>query len=247
MDYNMFLQFMKGGSEDGLGDSSDGAPKKSNMMLIVGAVVVLIICCCCISIGYMFMSKKKTDSASATKPVATKPVATTPAATTPAATTPAATTPAATTPAANTTSTGSDNTASTNVYNTASTTAYNASIPSDTLKPNEMLSSNGKNKLLSNNKIFTFIMQEDGHLCLYKNENGKDIYRWGSGTNGKGVGPYTLVNQGDGNLVIYDSNKNPLWANNTFNNTHNIIMQDDGNLVSYNQQGQPVWATNTYS
>ena len=38
---------------------------------------------------------------------------------------------------------------------------------------------------------------------------------WASNTDRKGVSPYNLVMQNDGNLVIYDRNGTPTWATNT--------------------------------
>jgi hypothetical protein len=39
--------------------------------------------------------------------------------------------------------------------------------------------------------------------------------KWSSGIYGKGTGPYRLVMQGDGNLVIYDTAGAATWATNT--------------------------------
>ncbi len=57
---------------------------------------------------------------------------------------------------------------------------------------------------------------------------------------------YTLVLQRDGNLVLYDARRNPLWASNTNGQrVEKCLMQRDGNLVLYHRNGQPVWASNT--
>ena len=57
---------------------------------------------------------------------------------------------------------------------------------------------------------------------------------------------YTLIMQRDGNLVLYDARKNPLWASNTQGQrVEKCMMQRDGNLVLYLYNGQPVWASNT--
>ena len=57
---------------------------------------------------------------------------------------------------------------------------------------------------------------------------------------------YSLVMQRDGNLVLYDARRHPLWASNTNGQrVEKCIMQRDGNLVLYLRNGQPVWASNT--
>jgi predicted esterase len=60
-------------------------------------------------------------------------------------------------------------------------------------------------------------------------------------------GRYTLIYQGDGNLVLYDSSGKALWASNTAGGPVGVcIMQGDGNLVIYAHGGKPVWSTNTW-
>lgn len=57
---------------------------------------------------------------------------------------------------------------------------------------------------------------------------------------------YRLVLQRDGNLVLYDARRHPLWASNTEGQrVEKCIMQRDGNLVLYHRNGRPVWASNT--
>ncbi len=63
---------------------------------------------------------------------------------------------------------------------------------------------------------------------------------------------YILVQQSDGNLVLYNKNTdNPIWsvdrmASNYSNRTpNNTIYQNDYNFVTYNADGQPIWASNT--
>jgi hypothetical protein len=58
-------------------------------------------------------------------------------------------------------------------------------------------------------------------------------------------GDYTLIIQGDGNLVLYQGGT-ALWASNTAGSAADeAIMQGDGNLVLYASSGTPVWASNT--
>jgi hypothetical protein len=58
-------------------------------------------------------------------------------------------------------------------------------------------------------------------------------------------GDYTLIMQGDDNLVLYQGST-ALWASNTVGSgADEAIMQGDGNLVLYTSSGTPVWASNT--
>jgi len=58
-------------------------------------------------------------------------------------------------------------------------------------------------------------MQGDGNFVLYKWTDGEQAPIWASNTCGTGEGPFRLNMQGDGNLVVYDSNNAPTWASNT--------------------------------
>ncbi|HSZ38527.1 MAG TPA: carbohydrate-binding protein [Trebonia sp.] len=58
-------------------------------------------------------------------------------------------------------------------------------------------------------------------------------------------GEYTLIMQGDGNLVLYQGST-ALWASGTVGSgADEAIMQGDGNLVVYTGSGTPVWASDT--
>jgi hypothetical protein len=58
-------------------------------------------------------------------------------------------------------------------------------------------------------------------------------------------GDYTLIMQGDGNLVLYQGSS-ALWASGTVGSgADEAIMQGDGNFVLYTSSGAPVWASNT--
>lgn len=59
---------------------------------------------------------------------------------------------------------------------------------------------------------------------------------------------YTLSMQPDGNVVLYDSESQALWATNTGGGLIDpleFIMQTDGNLVLYDTSSQARWASNT--
>ena len=57
---------------------------------------------------------------------------------------------------------------------------------------------------------------------------------------------FTLIMQGDGNLVIYKAPNIPIWATMTNDRRgERVIMQSDGNLVVYTATGLPIWASKT--
>ena len=59
-------------------------------------------------------------------------------------------------------------------------------------------------------------------------------------------GVYTFIMQGDGNLVLYNAGKVPLWASGTNGKRVAVcIMQGDGNLVLYEPGPKADWASNT--
>lgn len=59
--------------------------------------------------------------------------------------------------------------------------------------------------------------------------------------------PGTVVMQGDGNLVLYDSlGGAPVWSSNTWGHPGvSLSIQNDGNLVIYDFNGAVLWASNT--
>ncbi len=87
---------------------------------------------------------------------------------------------------------------------------------------------------------YTFMIQTDGHLVLYKNGVGPI---WANQVFGSG---HVLQMQTDGNLVVYNSAGQSRWHTNTWGrNGALLLVQNDGNVVIYSHQGQPLWATNT--
>ncbi|WP_164466162.1 ricin-type beta-trefoil lectin domain protein [Actinoplanes teichomyceticus] len=82
-------------------------------------------------------------------------------------------------------------------------------------------------------------LQGDGNFVVYKGQRPG----WATNTT-TGV---RLLNQMDGNLVLYRADNTPLWASNTAGNgPSTLLLQDDGNLVLYsNKDGKAVWYSNT--
>ena len=55
-----------------------------------------------------------------------------------------------------------------------------------------------------------------------------------------------LALQSDGNLVLYNRNRNVIWTSNTDGSGANrLVMQNDGNLVLYTANNKAVWASNS--
>lgn len=96
--------------------------------------------------------------------------------------------------------------------------------------------------LSSPNGCFTFMLQDDGNLVLYKSGN-KAL--WQSGTSSKAV--KRAVMQSDGNLVLYGYDNIAVWNSRTDGRDGSrLIVQDDGNVVIYTPSiNRPVWKTNT--
>jgi hypothetical protein len=97
--------------------------------------------------------------------------------------------------------------------------------------------------LRSPNQRFFLWMQGDGNLVLYDTGTGRVTWS----VTGKGA--RRLLNQADGNLVLFRDADAPVstWSTGTSTaGPSTLWLQDDGNLVLYrNATGRPVWASNT--
>ncbi|WP_067184967.1 hypothetical protein [Microtetraspora niveoalba] len=58
-------------------------------------------------------------------------------------------------------------------------------------------------------------------------------------------GQYKLIQQSQGNLVLYGPGNKAMWATPTSGAPAYATMQREGNLVIYNSAKQPLWSTNT--
>lgn len=93
--------------------------------------------------------------------------------------------------------------------------------------------------LLSKDTRFKFVMQFDGDLALY-DEN--DTLMWHTGTT---TGNFAAM-QADGNFVVYDANGRAVWNTQTNGAGESfLIVQPDGNVVVYREAGPALWATST--
>ncbi|KAG9261619.1 mannose-specific lectin-like [Astyanax mexicanus] len=82
--------------------------------------------------------------------------------------------------------------------------------------------------LLSNNREFKAIFQDDGNFVVY---GWKPL--WASDTAGKS-GKF-LIMQEDGNLVIYNNDEGPVWASDSWQGDqslkNHLTLHDDGRLT----------------
>ncbi|WP_143621580.1 hypothetical protein [Streptomyces tsukubensis] len=84
-------------------------------------------------------------------------------------------------------------------------------------------------------------MQTDGNLVLYDQKEKRAI--WSPVVSGKGN---FAVFQNDGNLVVYNAARYPIWASNADGFTDaTLTIKPDGNLVVKSGQKQ-VWASNSH-
>jgi hypothetical protein len=98
------------------------------------------------------------------------------------------------------------------------------------------------NSLLSDDGVFTLVVQSDGNVVIY----GCKAFTATWATNTSGTNQRVLAMQGDGNLVLYD-NWVAKWASNSGGKgkgPYYLNMQTDGNLVIYGSTGA-IWASNT--
>ena len=98
-------------------------------------------------------------------------------------------------------------------------------------------------RLDSSNGRVRLVMQTDGNLVLYRNDD--NVALWSSHTWNTTV--VRAMMQADANLVCYDVFNRALWASGT-NGKGGVtaVLQDDGNFVIYTAAGSPVWASNTW-
>lgn len=98
--------------------------------------------------------------------------------------------------------------------------------------------------LFSANGKFGLVMQTDGHLCMYKFNNGvQGDFVWANG-----VYPFTgskLVMQEDGNLCVYEG-ATFRWGtfqtkNYTLGKNYSLVLTDDGKLNIINPAGAVLW------
>lgn len=101
--------------------------------------------------------------------------------------------------------------------------------------------------IVSPNGIYSFIVQKDGNLVVYRKTASDNCYPWGCSiwsSNTAGVRFTNLLMQGDGNLVLQNRGRSS-WDSRSSTGKYppyRLQMQDDGNLVIYNARGVSVWS-----
>lgn len=80
------------------------------------------------------------------------------------------------------------------------------------LTKNDKVVWNSKTSNLAGKPANNFYLQGDGHFCMY---NGANQAIWCSGIWGRGIGPYTMTLQPDGNLLETDSRGTVIWQSRT--------------------------------
>ena len=116
------------------------------------------------------------------------------------------------------------------------------------LEGNEILISG--QYLTSPNCEYSFWLETDGNLILYKGLTNGRTDLWASQTGGKGTAPYTLKMQAhDHHLVLYDSAGDTIWSTDVYGGNWEdgayLSLQDDGNLIVYDGDGDAMWMTST--
>lgn len=104
--------------------------------------------------------------------------------------------------------------------------------------------------LISANKKFFVLMQNNGNFVIYKGSGPADNQGmvWASNTN-RQTGDYFSAMQADGNFVIYNGtgpadNRGVVWAYNTVStDAQRLVLLDNGRLVALDSLGQIVWST----
>ena len=107
--------------------------------------------------------------------------------------------------------------------------------------------------MTSPNCEYSFWLETDGNLKLYKGLTNGRTNLWASQTAGRGTAPYKLKMQAhDQHLVLYDGNGDAIWSTGVYGGMWvdgaYLSIQDDGNLVVYDgtvEKGDAMWSTGT--
>ena len=94
--------------------------------------------------------------------------------------------------------------------------------------------------ITSQDNRFKLVYQGDGNLVLYR-EDGARL--WTSGTGGHEPGEVRMDT--DGALVIFGPYPTIVWSHSTDSPGARLVVQNDGNMVIYSTSNEPLWATNT--
>lgn len=115
----------------------------------------------------------------------------------------------------------------------------------DQIQAGQWLNTGGQ--LLSPNRLYQLVMQDDGNCVLYRLSSNPPQPLWSTGSRGSGC---RLSLSSEGRILLSDSSGKSLWqaGSSHGNGPYYLQLQDDGNLVLYRRQGQvviPDWASQT--
>lgn len=118
------------------------------------------------------------------------------------------------------------------------------SASSDRMQAGQWL--NTGSQLLSPNRLYRLVLQDDGNCVLYRISGGPQPL-WSTGSRGAGC---RLSLSSEGLLQLSDSTGKALWQTGSPHGAgaYYLQIQDDGNLVLYRRQGPvviPDWASQT--
>lgn len=122
--------------------------------------------------------------------------------------------------------------------NTACHVKYHLSAI-NSICPTEFLGIN--QSLYSNNGKYRLTMQADGNLSLFSNGRGV----WSTNTAGTSFGKLLMQTDGNVAIFSYDRNIVRWNIGKAFASPLGFVLQDDGNMGVYNTAGQALWASNT--
>ncbi|WP_232664230.1 LysM peptidoglycan-binding domain-containing protein [Pseudonocardia sp. TRM90224] len=91
-----------------------------------------------------------------------------------------------------------------------------------------------------NGRFWIGLLEEDQNVVL----NGPTGAVWSTESWNKGADRLDM--QADGNLVLYTSTNDVVWASGTGVPGSRFVIQDDRNVVIYAPDGSVVWSPNTY-
>jgi DNA-binding beta-propeller fold protein YncE len=121
----------------------------------------------------------------------------------------------------------------------SSLTSYNTESLYNSPQNTYLLS--GQSLVSGNYKL---LLNENGNLALYNSLDNANVNSviWQSNTENKGVKPYVLILQSDGNLVIIDNQNQIIWSSNTKGQSPlKLVLSPNGNLCIVDNTGKSIW------
>lgn len=99
--------------------------------------------------------------------------------------------------------------------------------------------------IMSLNKIYFARLQDDGNFVVFKSNKFIPLNAiWRSKNDGKGIGPYNLKMQNDGNLVVYDKNNKVMWSTETAKKgkfPFSLFIFENGSLGIIDGENHLIW------